>query len=115
MSSTTIITGTVARGSNRYFKYRDGYATTKAYDDEVQLRWDLTDELASSETVSSASYADVGVTTSAKSVSTPVIICTVAKLGYTTITATLSTGRTLDRTFYFLEREGRVRPSDYRG
>lgn len=114
MSSTTVISGHLARGSNRYFAYRNGLATTKAYDDEVQLRWDLTDELASGETVSSAAYADHGVVTSGKSVSSPVIICTVARLGYTIITATLSTGRTLERTWYYLEPENPLRRRDYR-
>lgn len=114
MSSTTVITGTPARGHNRYFRYLDGWATTKAQDDEVQLRWDLTDELASSETVSSASDSPSGVTVSSASASTPVVIRTISGLGYDKITATLSTGRTLERVFYFLSRDSAPMPSDYR-
>lgn len=114
MSSSTVITGVPARGQNRYFRYRDGWATTKAEDDDVQLRWDLTDELASSETVSSAAYKDHGVTTSSKSVSSPVVITTITGWGYTIITATLSTGRTLERKFYYLAHDGAPMVSDYR-
>ena len=92
----------------------DGLATTKAQDDELQVRWDLTDHLASAETVSSAAYVDSGVTTSSKSVATPVIIFTVAGLGYTTVTATLSTGRTVEQRFFFLAKDGSPTVSDYR-
>jgi hypothetical protein len=104
MSSSTIITGEPVRGGNRYFEYEDGLATTKAIDDDVKVIWDLTDYLASAETVSSAAYVDSGVTTSSKSVSTPQILFTVTGLGYTTVTATLSTGRTVEQKFYYLDR-----------
>ncbi len=114
MSSSTIITGEPVRGGNRYFEYLDGLATTKAKDDELQVRWDLTDYLASAETVSSAAYEDSGVTTSSKSVSTPVVIFTVTGLGYATVTATLSTGRTVEQRFYFLAKDGAPLVRDYR-
>jgi hypothetical protein len=88
---------------SRYFKYLDGLATSKALNDDVQFRWDLTDYLASAETVSSATWTASGVTVSSTSVSTPVVIGTVTGLGYVTITATLSTGRTVDLKVYYLD------------
>lgn len=113
MSSSTIIPGPVVRGGHRYFRHEDGLATTKAKDDDIQVRWDLTDYLAASETVSSAAYSDSGVTTSGKSVSTPVVIFTVTGLGYTTVTATTSNSRTVEQKFYFLDKAGGSGPTDY--
>ena len=110
MSSSTVL---LPLERSRYFPYRDGMATTKADADEVVLIVDWTDELASGETVSSASYADSGVTTSGKSVATPLTTCTVTKLGYTTITITTSASRTRERRFYYLPRSGTY-PTDYR-
>ena len=111
MSSSTVF---APLDRSRYFKYRDGFGTTKAQDDEVVLRWDLTDYLASSETVSSAVWVDHGVTSSSKSVSSPVVIGTVTGTGYTVITATLSTGRTVESRWYYLQRDGEPMISDYR-
>lgn len=118
MSSSTVITGQPTRGQSKYFEYLDGMATTKFQNDETQLRWDLTDELTgplTGLTVSSAAYQDHGVTTSGKSVSSPVIICTVTGCGYTIITATLSNGFTIERKFYYLEPDlaPTIRFSDY--
>lgn len=99
---------------NRFFTDRDGVtSTTKAQDDEVRVVWDLTDYLASSETVSSASYSSSGVTTSSTSVSSPQVIFTVTGVGYTKVTATLSTGRTFEKTFRFYEASG-PKATDYR-
>lgn len=111
MSSSTVF---APLERNRYFGYQDGQATTKAIDDDVVLRWDLTDYLASGETVSSAVWADSGVTSSAKSVATPVVIGTVTGLGYATITATLSTGRTVESRWYYLAKDCVPAQSDYR-
>mgnify|MGYP001590501062 CR=1 FL=1 len=111
MSSSTVI---LPLERTRYFPFRDGIATTKAVDDEIQLVLDWTDELASGETVSSAAYVDSGVTTSSKSVATPLTTCTVNKTGYTTVTVTLSTGRTRERRVYFISPHGGLGATDYR-
>lgn len=106
MSSSTIIHPGPLRGHSRYFEYEDGLATTKADADELRVIWDLTDYLTGAETVSSATYADHGAVTSSKTVVTPQILFTVTGLGYTTVTATLSTSRTVEQKFYFLGRDG---------
>jgi hypothetical protein len=111
MSSSTVF---APLERSRYFQHLDGIATTKAKDDDVVFNWNLTDYLASAETVSSAVWVASGVTVSSKSVATPVVIGTVTGLGYTTITATLSSGRTVDLTVYFLDAAGGGGPSDYR-
>jgi hypothetical protein len=103
MSSSTVF---APLERTRYFEHMDGRATTKAKDDDVVLRWDLTDYLASAETVSSATWVDHGVTSSGKSVSSPVVIGTVTGHGYTVITATLSSGRTVESTWYYLPPSG---------
>lgn len=110
MSSSTVF---APLERTRYFAYEDGMATTKAQDDDIQLRWDLTDFLASAETVSSAAWAEHGVTVTSKSVATPVVIGTVTGLGYVIVTAVLSSGRTVESTWYFLARDGYPAPSDY--
>ena len=69
---------------------------------------------ATGETVSSAAYVDSGVTTSSKSVATPLTTCTVNKTGYTTVTVTLSTGRTRERRVYFISPHGGLGATDYR-
>ena len=116
MSSSTVF---APLERTRYFKHLDGHAFTKAMNDEIPLRWDLTDYLsryASVPTVSSAAWVDHGITSSSKSVSTPVVIGTVTGLGYTVITATLSNGDTVEATFYFLDSSGnQSRYSDYGG
>lgn len=86
----------------------------KPKDDEIAITWNLTDYLATSETVSSAAYEDSGVTTSSKSVSSPSILFTVTGCGQTKVTATLSSGRTHERVFRFYEPEG-APVSDYGG
>jgi hypothetical protein len=111
MSSSTVF---APLERTRYFPYEDGIATSKAQDDDVVFRWDLTDYLASAETVSSAAWVAHGPTVSSKSVSTPVVIGTVTGLGYVVITATLSSGRTVEQTVYFLDSKGGSGPSDYR-
>jgi hypothetical protein len=98
----------------RFFEHLDGIGTVIAEDDDVQVNWNLGDFLASGETVSSAAYEDSGVTTSGKSVSSPTVTFTVTGWGYTTVTATLSTGRTKEKTWYFLPPDYAARSSDYR-
>lgn len=115
MSSSTIITPGPSRGRSRYFEYLDGIATTKAQDDELVLRWDLTDYLVTSQTVASAVWVEHGVTVSSKSVASPVVIGTVTGLGYVVVTATLATpAATVEQKFFFLGRDGAPSSSDYR-
>ncbi len=110
--SSSIILDPLER--SRYFRDRDGVlATSKAEDDDLRVVLDLTDYLASGETVSSASYADSGVTTSSKSVATPQVLFTVTGTGYTTVTVTMSTGRTVDRIVRFYDSGG-AKAMDYR-
>ena len=111
MSSSTIYEP-LAR--SRYFKDHEGVlSTSKAEDDELRVIWDLTDFLASGETVSSVAYEDSGATTSSKSVATPQILFTVTGIGETTVTATLSTSRTVERTFRFYDTRGNRAATDY--
>lgn len=92
---------------------QDGAAEyVKAQNDEMKVTWPLTDWLESGETVSSASYADSGVTTSNKSVSSPNVIFTVTGLGETVVTITSSNSRTYERTFRFRSPSG-SKPLDY--
>ena len=109
MSSSTVF---APLERSRYFAYRDGMATTIAKDDDTVLRWDLTNYLASGQTVSSATWVDSGVTSSSKSVATPVVIGTVTGHGYTTITATLSSGETVESKWYYLPKDGQLQ-ADY--
>lgn len=76
------------------------------------MTWDLTDYLASAETVSSAAYADTGTVTSSKSVASPQVLFTMTGTGETEVTATLSTGRIRQQVFRaYAPRE--IRTSDY--
>lgn len=116
MSSSTIIEPGFGntRQRPRWFTDIDGaYATT--VDDQleqVQAIWDLTDYLASGETVSSVAYADSGAVSSGKSLATPQITFTLTGLGETKLTATLSTGRVVIRRFRITRSDG-WRRSDY--
>lgn len=83
-----------SRQRNRWYWDGDAWATSVTDETEdIKITWDLTDYLAGSETVSSAAYADSGVVTSSKSVSSPQVIFTATGIGETKVTATLSTGR----------------------
>lgn len=96
------------------FKDLDGEtAYVKAELDDIRIVWDLTDYLASGETVSSAAYEESGATASSKSVATPQIIFTATGLGEIKVTATLSTGRTKERFFRFYPKESAKITSDY--
>jgi hypothetical protein len=81
--------------------------------DDLAVTWSLIDYLANSETVSSASYADSGVTTSGKSVSTPSVLFSITGIGETEVSATLSTGRVVTRRFRTYLAQTRHREKDY--
>lgn len=97
MSSSQVFAGGFGASRQRkdWFTDHDGALATTLMDqaDDKRVVWDLTDYLASSETVSSAAYVDSGAVTSSKSVSSPQVIFTVTGYGSTKVTATLSTGR----------------------
>lgn len=103
MSSSTIFAGGfgASRQNPRWQEDDDGalFAVLNKTTDDLAVVWDLTDYLASAETVSSAAYADSGITTSSKSVSTPQVRFTVTGVGETEVTATLSTGRQVTQRF----------------
>lgn len=97
----------------RYFTDRDGeLATSKRNDEIIQLSLDFTDQLATSETVSSVATVASGVTLSSASLATPVWTANVAGVGEVEVTATLSTGRKLQRVVRFYGTDGMA--SDYR-
>ena len=98
---------------SRHFIDRDGVLSfSKAENDELRVVIDLTDYLASGETVSSVVYTDSGVTTSSKSVSSPQVIFTATGVGYTTLDITLSTNRTVEKVVRFYQADG-PQASDY--
>lgn len=103
------------RGEGQLFDHLDGKGMV-LYDenDDKQINWDLTELLASGETVSSAAYTDYGATTSSKSVSSPTVTFTISKYGYTKVIATLSTGRNVTRKYYTLAPDGAGVAGDYR-
>lgn len=103
-----------SRQRGRWFWDGDAWATSVPdATDDLKVTWDLTDYLAGSETVSSAAYADSGLVTSSKSVSTPQILFTVTGVGETKVTATLSTGRTHVSKWRVYLADGARRGSDY--
>src|SRR3990167_11330686 len=115
MSSITDIWPRPARGHSPLFDYQDGKGMTlHDEDDEQQIVWDLTDWLASGETVSSAAYEDHGAVTSGKSVASPQITFTISKYGYTRVTAASSNSRNITRVYYTLAPSGTAEPRDYR-
>ncbi len=117
MSSSQVFGGGFgnSRQRSRWWPDTDGaLATTLMKEtDDLRVVWDLTDYLASAETVSSAAYADSGVTTSSKSVATPQVIFTITRIGETEVQATLSTGRVVTQVFRTYLAGG-VRAKDYR-
>lgn len=91
----------------RYFTDDEGYlSTTKTEDEILAFAYDWTDELATSETVSSVAYVASGVTTSGAALASPVSTITVTGVGELEITPTLSTGRKLQRTVRFYAPKG---------
>ena len=102
-----------SRQASRWWRDTDGALATAARADEsLAVVWDLTDYLASAETVSSAAYVDDGTVSSAKSVASPQILFTLAGEGETEVSATLSTGRIRQQVFRIVAPEGAMR-SDY--
>ena len=96
-----------SRQAPRWWHDTDGAFATVARDDEaIKVTWDLTDYLASGETVSSAAYVDEGTVTSSRSVSSPQILFTMTGNGETEVTATLSTGRIRQAVFRICEPAG---------
>lgn len=111
MSSSAVI---LPLERTRYFRDRDGVlATSKRYDEIVQLVLDWTDQLASGETVSSVAYEDSGVTRSSTSNTTTTSTTSVTGTGETEITVTTSAARKLQAVVRFYGAEG-VRAGDYR-
>lgn len=104
-----------SRQGPRWQPDEDGvpFAVLNKQTDDLAAVWDLTDYLASAETVSSAAYSDSGITTSAKSVSTPQVLFTVTGIGETEVTATLSTGRQITQKFRTYLAQTRARVRDY--
>ena len=83
-----------SRQAPRWWTDTDGaYVTVVREDELIRVAWDLTDYLASGETVSSAAHEASGVTISSTSVSSPQVLWTMTGHGETEVTATLSTGR----------------------
>jgi hypothetical protein len=104
MSSATVILPLVR---TPYFRDRDDVlATTKRSDEIVTLSLDWTDQLETAETVSSIAYSASGPTTSSPTLATPVSTVTVTGVGELTVTATLSTGRKLERVVRYYEPDG---------
>jgi hypothetical protein len=117
MSSSVIFApgfGT-SRQNPRWQPDEDGvpFAVLNKNTDDLAVVWDLTDYLASAETVSSAAYSDSGITTSSKSVATPQILFSVTGIGETEVTATLSTGREVTQRFRTYLAQGMSRQKDY--
>ncbi len=104
-----------SRQRPRWYSDEDGAYATVVHDaaEDLKVTWDLTDYLASGETVSSATYADSGAVTSSKSVSSPQVIFTITGIGETKVTVALSTGRELVRRWRVYEASGKPTASDY--
>jgi hypothetical protein len=103
-----------SRQRDRFWVDSDGaLATTIAKStDDIKEVLDLTDYLASGETVSSAAYSDRGITTSSKSVSTPQVLFTMTGYGDTEVQVTLSTGRVVTQLYRIYPMDGTM-PRDY--
>jgi hypothetical protein len=111
MSSATVI---LPLERSRYFVDRDGYlSTSKREDEKTTLVLDWTDQLASGESVSSVAYVDSGVTSSGAALTSPNSTIVVTGVGEVEVTATLSTGRILQRVVRFYDSAG-ARAMDYR-
>lgn len=110
MSSATVF---APLERSRYFDDGDAAATSKRTEEIIELRYDWNDALKAGESVSSIAYADSGVTTSSPALAANISSCNVTGLGETTLTATLSTGRKLQRMFRYYPVDG-CRTSDYR-
>ena len=86
----------------RFFQDNDGeIATTKRLDEKITITIDWSDQLASSETISSAAYVDSGITRSGTSNTTTTTVTTVTGVGEFEITVTTSAGNILQRVYRF--------------
>ena len=99
---------------NSHFHDFDGSLVDAKYEDEVITHvWDLTDLLASGESVSSTSYeAQSGLTVNSETLATPIVTYEITKTGVLEVAATLSSGRVLKERFAWQPREEGA--SDYR-
>lgn len=97
---------------NRWWDDGDAYATTKREDEIVRWAHDWSDALQTSETVSSCAYDDDGVTRTNTSLASNVSSADVTGIGEFEVTATLSTGRKLQRVVRFYAQDG-TRKTDY--
>lgn len=98
----------------RWYKAQDGAYETSV-DNELEalaVVWDLTDYLKTGQTVAAAVYLDSGAVSSAKSVATPQVLFTLAGIGETKVTATLSAGGPVIRRFRIIRTDEWCR-SDY--
>lgn len=97
----------------RWFQDQDGVMSTSKRDAEIiAVGLDFTDELASAETVASVALVNMGLTSASGILATPVYTLTVSGTGEAEVTATLSTGRKLQRVLRFYGEEGGA-TSDY--
>src|SRR3990167_9583328 len=111
MASTQTVYQPLER--TRWFRDREGVlSTSKHRDDIVQVIIDMTDQLGS-DTVSSVAYTDSGLTTSAKSVASPLITFNITGIGETLLVVTLSNSRELNIKVRGYDVEG-TRSADYR-
>lgn len=110
MSSGTVI---LDLERSRYFQDDGALATSKREDEILTLSLDWTDQLATGESVSSVAYEANGVTTSGAALTSPVSTITVTGTGWVEVTATLSTGRKLQKIVRFHEADG-PKALDYR-
>ena len=92
---------------NSHFRDYDGLLTDAKFESEiVSFPWDLTDALASGESVSSVAYdGQSGLTVSAYSLATPVATFTITGTGVLEAEATTSTGRKIKERFAWQARD----------
>jgi hypothetical protein len=111
MSSTQTFNFPLER--ERWFRDRDGVlSTSKHKDDIVRVLLDLTDSLGS-DTISSVTYTDSGLTTSAKSSTTTTITFDITNIGETLLVVTLSNSREINFKVRGYDIEG-AKSLDYR-
>lgn len=105
MSTTQTYYG--PRNRFRYFRDDEGVlSATKREDEIIQLVLDWSRDLATGETIASVAYDSSGVTLSGTSSTATTSTCTVTGVGETEITATLSTGRKLQRVVRWYAENG---------
>ncbi len=110
MSSSTVY---LPLERSRYFRDADDVLSTSKREDEIiQLVLNWSDQLASSETISSVAYSSSGVTTSGTSNTTTTTTASITGTGETEITVMTSTSRKLQMVVRFYDAEG-SRAGDY--